>query len=172
MVQRTRWIERKFNFDFPVGLLPCILERLRGTPVRLEAIINQLPPDILIKKPENGWSIQENVGHLTQVEGLFDGRLDDFDAGVEVLRPAEMKNTRTSEANYNAMDIKDVLAEFRSVRESFVSRFEKMDEAAAGRSAQHPRLKIPMRVVDNAFFAAEHDDYHLAVITELVRKLA
>ncbi|UCE23778.1 MAG: DinB family protein [Candidatus Zixiibacteriota bacterium] len=172
MVQRTSWIQRKFNFDFPVGLLPCILERLRGTPVRLEAIINQLPPDILIKKPESGWSIQENVGHLTQVEGLFDGRLDDFDAGVEVLRPAEMKNIRTSEANYNAMEIKDVLAEFRSVRESFVSRFEKMDEAAAGRSAQHPRLEIPMRVVDNAFFAAEHDDYHLAVITELVRKLA
>ena len=172
MVERTKWMERKFNFDFPVGLMPCLLERLRGTAVRLEAIINQLPPDILTSKPENGWSIQENVGHLIKTDGLFEGRLDDYDAGAEVLRPADMKNVRVTEADYNAQDIKDILAEFRTVRQSLISRFEKMDEAAAARSARHNRLDITFRAIDNAFFAAEHDDYHLAAITELARELA
>ena len=35
-------------------------------------------------------------------------------------------------------------------------------------SMLHPRLKQPMRLVDHLFFAAEHDDHHLAVIWELI----
>lgn len=31
MMQRTKWTERKFTFDFPEGWLSNILERLRGT---------------------------------------------------------------------------------------------------------------------------------------------
>ncbi len=33
---QTKWIERHFNFDFPVGMMPVIIERLRGTPSRIE----------------------------------------------------------------------------------------------------------------------------------------
>ncbi|UCD63066.1 MAG: DinB family protein [Candidatus Zixiibacteriota bacterium] len=167
MVTRTKWIDRKFNFDFPVGLFPCILGRLQGTAARLEEIIRSLPPDILTRQPEHGWSIQENVGHLIKVEELHTGRLDDYDAGAEVLRPADMKNTRTSDADYNSQDINSVLAQFRAVRQDLLSRLENMDEAEASRVAQHPRLDIPMRVVDMAYFVAEHDDFHVAVITEL-----
>ncbi len=171
MVTRTKWIERKFNFDFPVGVLPCIIERLRGTPARMEELISRLPADLLTKKPEHGWSIQENVGHLIKVEELHLGRLDDYDAGVEVLRAADMKNTRTSDADYNSKTIESVWIGFREVRRDFVDRLEAMDDAAAARSAQHPRLDTPMRVVDMAYFAAEHDDFHLAAITELGRKM-
>jgi len=137
----------------------------------MEELVSRLPADILTIKPEHGWSIQENVGHLTQVEQLHVGRLDDYDAGVKVLRPADMKNIRTSEADYNTMTIESVLVGFRDVRRDLVSRLDAMDDAAAARTAQHPRLDIPMRVVDMAFFAAEHDDFHLAVITELGQKL-
>ena len=127
---------------------------------------------LTVKPPGGGWSIQENVGHLISVEELHLGRLEDYDAGAEVLRPADMKNTRTVEADYNSRGIGNILAEFRRVRGDLVARLEAMDEAAAARTAQHPRLDVPMRVCDMAFFAAEHDDFHLAVITELARKLA
>jgi len=171
MVTRTKWIERRFNFDFPVGVFPCILERLRGTPARMEELISRLPAGLLAKKPEQGWSIQENVGHLIKVEELHAGRLDDYDAGLKVLRAADMKNTRTSEADYNLQTIESVLIAFREARRDFVRRLDAMDDAAAARSAQHPRLDIPMRVVDMVYFAAEHDDFHLAAITELGRNL-
>jgi hypothetical protein len=37
------------------------------------------------------------------------------------------------------------------------------------RVARHPRLGQPMRLLDAAFFTAEHDDEHLARISELRR---
>jgi uncharacterized damage-inducible protein DinB len=171
MVSRTKWIDRKFNFNFPVGHFPCIIERLRGTPARLEEIIKGLPAEMLTQKPDQGWSIQENIGHLIKVEELHVGRLGDYDSGVEVLRPADMKNVRTSKADYNAMPVDDIFKTFREVRGEFIDRLEAMDEAQAARVAHHPRLEVPMRVVDMALFAAEHDDYHVSVITELSRTL-
>ena len=36
------WINRKFNFDFPVALYPNILVRFRGTPARLEDAVRGL----------------------------------------------------------------------------------------------------------------------------------
>jgi hypothetical protein len=53
----------------------------------------------------------------------------------------------------------------------FVERLEAMDAELIERSAIHPRLKIPMRVIDLAFFKAEHDDHHMARISELIRIL-
>ena len=82
MIRRTKWVERVFDFSLPVGVFPCVAERLRGTPARLE-----------------GW-----------------------------------------------------------------------DEERLGRVSRHPRLDRPMRAVDMAYFVAEHDDHHLAKMTELARR--
>ncbi len=172
MVKRTKWLDRRFNFNFPVSDFPFIIERLRGTPDRAEAIVKRLPAEILTKKPEHGWSIQEQIGHLIKVEALHDARLDDYDDGLEVLRAADVKNVRTTNADFNAVDIEWILTELRKVREAFLARLEAMDEAQAARSAHHPRLDVPMRVCDMGLFAAEHDDYHFAMITELVRELS
>jgi len=73
---RILWAERKFNFDFPSGLYPEMLERLRGTPVRLEDLVRAQAPGILTLRHQNRWSIQENTGHLGDVEALWSGRLD------------------------------------------------------------------------------------------------
>ena len=170
MVEMTKWIERKFNFDYPVGLFPCIVERLRGTPARLDEIVKSLPSEILTVRIDDKWSIQENIGHLIEVEALHTGRLDDYRANVEVLRGADMTNKSTYRANYNSLEIDSVLSSFCEVRMDFVKQLEEMDEAAASCSARHPRLDKPMRVVDMALFAAEHDDQHIAVIMGLAKK--
>ncbi len=171
MIQSIKWIDRRFDFDFPVGVFPWILERLRGTPARVEELVRSLSPETLIKQHYGKWSIQENVGHLIKVEELHDGRIDDFLAGKENLRPADMENKRTINADYNSMDMETILESLRTVRMNLVKRLEKMDDDIVGRASCHPRLDIPMRLVDMAYFAAEHDDYHLAVITYIARKL-
>jgi hypothetical protein len=38
--------------------------------------------------------------------------------------------------------------------------------------ALHPRLAVQMRLVDMVCFHAEHDDYHLASIAEILRNTA
>ena len=168
MVEITKWIDRKFDFNYPVGVFHWILERLRGTPARIEEIIKGVPSSVLIKQPAGKWSIQENIGHLIKVEELHDGRIDDYLTGKETLRPADMENRRTHDSNYNDQNIADIIRSFRSVRLNFVTRLEQQDETIVGRSSFHPRLKKPMRLIDMAYFAAEHDDYHLAVIRRLL----
>ena len=170
-MQRLPWIERRFAFDLPLGLFPNLLERLRGTPARLEDRVKDLSMAVLTHRLGDSWSIQENAGHLLAVESLWHGRLDDFDAGLEVLRPADMENRRTEEADYNVRRMEDLLRAFRESRTRLVGRLEGLEESEIARSAWHRRLDRPMRVLDLVVFAADHDDHHLARITELIRLL-
>lgn len=168
MIVKLPWIERRFTFDMPVSMFPNVLERLRGTPCRVEERVRELPLETLLGREGDSWSIQEIVGHLVEVEALWLGRLDDFAAGLEVLRPADMENRRTFAARYNERDLEDILQEFRRVRSLFVQRLEALDDATIARPARHPRLGQPMRILDMMVFAAEHDDHHLARISELI----
>ena len=168
MTDRIPWIQREFKFDSPVGLYHEILERLRGTPARVEDRLRELPSSVLTRQPAKGWSIQENVGHLADVEELFLGRLDDYDAGVEVLRPADMSNRRTHKAQHNDHPMESILAAFRRERGRLVERLEGLDPGRFAQAIVHPRLKKHMRIVDMMYFLAEHDDYHLARLTELL----
>lgn len=170
MIEMTKWIERKFDFDYPVGVFPWIIERLRGTPSRIEEIIKGVADETLIRKPGNKWSIQENIGHLIMVEELHDGRIDDYLTNKDVLRPADMENRRTHEVKYNKQNIGDIIKSLRTVRMNFIGRLEQLDDSIIGRAIRHPRLNKPMRLIDMAYFAAEHDDYHLAVIRRLIRR--
>jgi len=108
---------------------------------------------------------------LHDVEDLHLGRLNDFEAGVEVLRAADMTNEATWDADHNAKPLERVLSEFRAIRARFVARLEAWEPTRLEVSALHPRLRVPMRVVDLACFVAEHDDYHLARIHELLTML-
>ncbi len=165
----SKWIDRKFDFDFPAILAPELLERLRGTPARLEDRIADLSREVLVKRDGDKWSIQEHAGHLMDAEELFLGRLDDYDAVKHTLRAAEMSGSKTYESNHNMSDLGSIRTGFRMVRMNLVSRLEKLEPDGFIRSAQHPRLETPMRVCDMIFFEAEHDDYHLAKISRLIR---
>lgn len=165
------WTDRRFTFDLPEALFPIVVERLRGTPARIEDKVRGLSPEILTRRHGDSWSIQEHVGHLLDLDGLHDGRLDDFLAGADVLRPADMGNRKTWEAGHNERPIQDLLLGFRRERERFVARLDAWDPGLVSATALHPRLAQPMRVIDMAFFTAEHDDHHLTRMTELVRSL-
>jgi len=171
MVARLKWADRKFDFSQPAGLFPMTLERLYGTPVRLMHIASSLTEAQLKKKTDGAWSVQEHVGHLLDLESLHDGRIDDFLEGKPVLRAADMNNAKTNEADHNSSDIKDLLKRFRDERNHFVKRLENIPEEFLLRCSVHPRLKVPMSPVDLAFFTAEHDDQHLAIIRELISKM-
>ena len=171
MVALTKWFERKFNFDFPLGVFPAILERLRGTPLRLEEITKTIPKNILPVQADGRWSILENLGHLDDLEELHEGRLNDYKAGLQTLRPADLQNLKTREANHNATPLETLLARFRKSRQQFLSKLETFSDEELAKVSLHPRLKQMMRVVDMCYFMAEHDDNHLARITEIARSL-
>ncbi len=171
MTQVTNWFERKFEFSFPLEMYPNLWVRLRGTPVRLEELVRDCPRELLVRRPQpDKWSAQEHAGHLLDLEPLWMKRVEDYLAGGSELTPADLSNRKTHEANHNARLLADILAGFRKARLQLVDRVGEFQPQAFARSMVHPRLKKPMRLVDHLYFAAEHDDHHLAKIWELIKE--
>jgi uncharacterized damage-inducible protein DinB len=163
------WFEREFALGLPQWMLANVIERLRGTPARVEDLTRGLSRGVLTRRDGDRWSIQEHAGHLLDLGRLDAARVEDFAAGRGALTAADLSNRRTHEARHNERDFTELLSEFRRERGEFVRRLEAFDEETASRAAIHPRINKPMRVVDFAFFVAEHDDHHLAAISELIR---
>jgi len=170
-MKKVKWFERSFDFSKDQNIFPSIIERLRGTPARLEEKFKSIPAEILETRIDNTWSIKENVGHLTDLEPLWQGRLEDIKNGEIEMRPTDLANRKTDEANHNAQPIGRLLNDFREIREHTIALIEDLDENIIFKSALHPRLKTPMRTMDLFLFVAEHDDHHLARITEVVKLL-
>ncbi len=170
MSEKLKWGQRTFQFTFPVEVYPEMIERLRGTPARLEDRVRAVEPQQLTQRDGDRWSIQENAGHLLDLESLVAQRLDEYLAGAATLHAADMSNRKTYAADHNQTSITGILREFRDERTRLVDRLDNLPAETFARVAHHPRLDVPMRLVDMLFFQAEHDDYHLARISELVRK--
>jgi uncharacterized damage-inducible protein DinB len=167
-VTTEKWFERSFDLTLPAGRFPGIVERLRGTPARIDERLASVPAAVLTRRDADHWSIQENIGHLLDLEPLWLRRLEQLFAGETELAPTDLANRRTFDAGHNDRPLSELLREFRAARAKLVERFEAADDATVMRSALHPRLRSPMRTIDLAFFVAEHDDHHLATITGLL----
>lgn len=170
MISEFPWFKRQFTNNLSAWIFPNLIERLRGTPVRVDDLVASLNPETLTRRDGDEWSIQENVGHLWDLEALWLTRVHDFLAGKKELHVADLTNSKTYEANHNASDIAQILRAFRQARQQLVQELEVLNEDEVMRTSIHPRLQQPMRLVDHVYFVAEHDDHHLAQITRLARR--
>jgi len=167
-MQKTEWFNRKFPAMEDNGLLPQITERLSGTPARLEEMIALIPSGKLTIKPAGKWSIKEELGHLSDLEPLWLGRVDDLIAHRPELSAADLTNQKTHQAGHNSTEVHVLLQRFRELRMDLVKKLRDLDESQLLYSSLHSRLKTPMRAIDLAYFVAEHDDHHLACIRTLM----
>ncbi|HUM48468.1 MAG TPA: DinB family protein [Chitinophagales bacterium] len=170
MITQTPWLERSFHFDFPAGIFPCLLERLSGTPSRIEEMVKDVSESILPEKPGGKWSVKEHIGHLGDLELVHDGRIDDYLSGKEILRAADVLNKATNEAQHNLKSIEVLLTHFRDERMAMIRRLEAADEQLINTVAIHPRLQVKMRLADMVYFTCEHDDHHLAKMRAIIRQ--
>lgn len=166
-VARQKWADRKFDFVLSASQFPNLLERLRGTPARLEERTLGLAAPILTRRDGDKWSAQEHAGHLLGLEALWRARVEQLFAAAAELAPADMASVDAQAAASAAGPLRGLLDAFRAARRELVLRLSQADEETVLRGAMHARLGRPMRLVDLAFFVAEHDDHHLAAITEL-----
>jgi uncharacterized damage-inducible protein DinB len=165
------WVQRKFEFHLTPEMYLTTVERVRGTPARLEDRVRNIPKKHLTQKAsEKVWSIQENIGHLLSLEPLWATRLQQFKEGLPELLAWEETNSSTWSSNYNEQEVDSILNRFRDARSELVTQLDRLDDSLIERTALHPRLKTPMRTIDLVYFVAEHDDYHLAQITRLVKE--
>lgn len=169
MIPQTPWFERSFHFTFPVGLFPVIFSRLEGSIFRLHSILLTADDDHCSHNP-NGWSVKEHVGHLYDLEDLWWKRLQDFQENKAVLSAADLTNRKTNEAGHNEKTLEQLLQQFTIERQKTLETIYGFDADLLSRISVHPRLNQPMRLIDSLYFVAEHDDHHIAAISNLLRK--
>lgn len=167
-MEQEKWFNRKFDFGNNQNIFPSILERLTGTPIRLEEKLKGTSEKITESTIDNTWTIKENIGHLTDLETLWQERLEDIINNQVELREADLTNTKTFQANHNSKSLQKLINDFRKIREKTMSKLQYLNDEIIFKSAIHPRLRIPMRTVDLFLFVAEHDDHHLARMTEII----
>ena len=168
LMRRTKWFERKFPAIADNGLLPGILERLSGTPARLRAMIADARP----RAAESGWSAAKELGHLSDVEPLWMTRVQDILQGRPDLTPADLTNRATTEADHDRHPLSELVDRLEPGRRALVVALRGATDADLERSARHPRLGTPMRLVDLAYFVAEHDDHHMVRLRGLLSSVS
>lgn len=164
----VKWTERKFLFGYDSGYAPLFMERLRCTAPRIEELLYKCDDASAGERKNNSWSLKEHIGHLTDLEKLHDGRLDDYINGLDTLRPADMTNKATEEATHNQKTINQLISDFRAVRGQYLKRLESMDEHIFNAVALHPRLQQMITLTDLLHFEAEHDTHHLTKMAEIL----
>jgi uncharacterized damage-inducible protein DinB len=164
-----KWFDRSFDLGFGADRYPAIYERLAGAPQRLQQAVAELREGILTDKPEGKWSIKEQAGHLFTMEPLWRMRFGDIVTMKPMLTVADLDNTATTEAGFNTVPIGELLQRFAAERQKTIHLLDQVDAKNVQRTSLHPRLKQPMRIIDLAYFVAEHDDHHLAIVRGMAK---
>ena len=160
-VIRPDWAQRKFAFVHPQWMLADFVERLRGAVPRLGPLLDGLGEDAAHHRVEGKWSIAQNVGHLSDVEELWQERLEDLRQGRRTYTPAMAARFQELAKRHQDRPVAGILAEFESRRSRLVGALAQAPADLQEATAFHERLQVPMRLVDCAQFCAEHDDHHL-----------
>ena len=168
-MEQAKWFDREFNFAFEQNIFPSIIDRLEGTLVRLKYRVKNASAKILKNKPNGRWSVLENIGHLSDLEPLWQTRLQEILEGKEIMAAADLTNTKTNQAEHNKKSLVDLVSKFVFLRNETLIQLQQLNDKEIYKSSLHPRLKMPMRIMDLFLFVAEHDDHHLVSIKELIK---
>lgn len=164
---RPPWSQRTFAFVHPPWMLADFVERLRGVVPRLTLLLAGLDEATARRQPDGKWSIAQNAGHLADVEELWQVRLEDLRQGRAAYTPADAVKYQQAALRHQDRALPEIVADLAARRARFVDALVHASPGVQQASAFHPRLKVQMRLVDCAQFAAEHDDQHLLRIREI-----
>ena len=164
---RPLWAERKFKFGHSPWMLTDFIERLRGVLPRLDVLVLELDDELAHRQVDGKWSVAQNIGHLSDVEELWQERLEDLRVGRKTYSPAVGARFQELATRHQDRPLHETLMEFRSRRSHLVGALTGASPELQRASAFHERLQTSMRLVDCAQFYAEHDDHHLIRIRKL-----
>lgn len=165
----TKWFDKKFEFNFGMERYDALYERLQNAPVKYRVEASDLPEKMLQLKPDDKWSIKENVGHLLLLEPLWLTRFKEIKEGMAEMSVADLNNTETNESSFNGVAIQTLIENFSKTRNKAINFLNGLHQEEFALTSMHPRLQIPMRIIDMMHFVAEHDDHHLNTIRTIIK---
>jgi uncharacterized damage-inducible protein DinB len=142
------------------------ISMLEKTPAILELLLRDLPADVLEWKPAaERWSIAEVLGHMVEIEKLYEQRVRRI---VLEESPALPKYEAPAEGEVRKKSVRQHMEEFVPLRRAFTFYLHSIPSAAAGRTGQHAELGI-ISLSQMLHELANHDLGHLRQIAELYR---
>jgi len=168
MMRPVPWSQRELSFGRGLDELPVLMERARGTPHRLRALLQHRSPEALSLRLSGTWSVMEHLGHLIVLQDRFEERVTDFELRRTRLCVIDLSDQERMLAGQRVRSLGDVLEELHLKRKAFLRRVERLSRASLLHVASHPCKDRPMRPMDMLLWIAEHDDHHLATMRGLL----
>jgi uncharacterized damage-inducible protein DinB len=168
-MMKTKWFDRKFDFNFGMERYDPLYERLLSAPVKYKKEVLDLPEKILQLKHDDKWSVKENIGHLLLLEPLWYKRFKEIKEGNAEMSPADLNNTATNDSSFNSVAVQTLMENFTTARNKTINFLKGLKQEEFSLHSIHPRLQKPMRIIDMMHFVAEHDDHHLHTIRTIIK---
>jgi uncharacterized damage-inducible protein DinB len=113
---------------------------------------------------EGKWSIKEVLGHICDTERIFAFRALCISRGEKQSLPGYEQNDYIANGNFNNCSFKDLVEEFRLLRESNLVMIRNFSDEMMSRSGMANGKRISVRTI--LFAIAGHELHHLNVIRE------
>jgi uncharacterized damage-inducible protein DinB len=151
------------------SLLQPPVSLLEKTPAILEALLRDVPADILEWKPAaDRWSISEVLEHLLAIEQLYGDRAKRI---VVDNNPTLARYEESDQAQIRKKTARQYLDEFVALRQAHYFFWHGIPSSAGSRTGVHPEMgAVTLLQLLNEL--ANHDLGHLRQIAELYRTKA
>jgi len=150
-----------------IALVPDgpIVETLREQIGETTALLGSLPEAKGDHRYEPGkWSVKEVIGHLIDSERIFSYRALRFARRDETPLPGFEQDDYVPAGAFGRRTLRDLIEEFRTVREATLLFYRHLDEEALSRSGIASENRMSVRAL--AWSIAGHERHHVQVLRE------
>jgi len=153
----ARYIEQ-----VPEGDVLDLLHRQVDETVALVSAVGE--QDAGYRYAEGKWSIKEVVAHVADTERIMVYRALCFARGETAPLPGFDENAYVARAKFAGRSLRDIVAEFKSVRAATVPFFAGLDAEELQRRGTANNRPYSVRAV--AFVVAGHERHHAKILAE------
>jgi hypothetical protein len=144
----------------PEGEIVATLSRQADDTLKFLSRLNEAQGEL--RYAPDKWSVKEVVGHLIDTERIFAYRALRFARGDRTPLAGFDENNYVANAGYSERSLSSLLDEFESVRESSLSLFNYLGDAAWSRRGIANENEISVRAL--AWIIAGHELHHREII--------
>lgn len=150
-------------------IAPLALDIIARTPAVLRALLAGLDDITLRRKDPEGWSVNDIVAHLHDVEGIaFTERIGRMLAEDTPAIASIDPSGRLVAGNYAARELDQLLAELATMRTEHVGWLQSLSPEQLARQGEHDRAGA-ITPADIAHQWAFHDLAHIRQIMEMLQ---
>lgn len=144
----------------PEGDILTILEQ--GVQTTSSLLKELSPSQADFRYAPGKWSVKEVLGHIVDAERIFAYRALRFSRGDQTPVPGFEQEGYIQHANFGARPLKDLIAEFETVRQATLFLFRNLDDAAWQRKGTASGAEVSVRAL--AYIMAGHEIHHREIL--------